>query len=57
MAFIFQIGSDASRDRLEKLISERLRPGADKKDIDDRIWDLFGETWVVMYTDLSGFSR
>jgi adenylate cyclase len=57
MAFIFQIGSDASRDRLEKLIAERLKPGADKKDIDNRIWDLFGETWVVMYTDLSGFSR
>ncbi|HEY1100382.1 MAG TPA: adenylate/guanylate cyclase domain-containing protein, partial [Myxococcota bacterium] len=25
--------------------------------IDRRVWDLFGETWAVMFTDLSGFSR
>ncbi|MGL4370488.1 MAG: adenylate/guanylate cyclase domain-containing protein [Spirochaetota bacterium] len=50
------IGS-ASEDRLEKLIKERLKPGADKEIIDQRIWDLFGETWSVMFTDLSGFSR
>jgi len=47
----------ASEDRLEKLIEERLRPGADKRLIDERIWDLFGEEWCVMFTDLSGFSR
>lgn len=47
----------ASEDRLEKLIDERLKPGADKKMIDGRIWDLFGEEWCVMFTDLSGFSR
>ena len=47
----------ASEDRLEKLIEERLRPGADKRTIDERIWDLFGEEWCVMFTDLSGFSR
>jgi adenylate cyclase len=47
----------ASEDRLEKLMSERLRPGADKDAIDRRIWDLFGEEWCVMATDLSGFSR
>ncbi len=47
----------ASEDRLEKLIEERLKPGADKKKIDERIWDLFGEEWCVMFTDLSGFSR
>jgi adenylate cyclase len=57
MSFIFQIGSDASRERLDKLIAERLKPGANKEDIDNRIWDLFGETWSVMFTDLSGFSR
>lgn len=49
--------ASASEDRLEKLIEERLRPGADKKTIDERIWDLFGEDWCVMFTDLSGFSR
>ncbi|TAL32754.1 MAG: adenylate/guanylate cyclase domain-containing protein [Spirochaetes bacterium] len=47
----------ASEDRLEKLIQDRLKPGADKKTIDERIWDLFGEDWCVMFTDLSGFSR
>lgn len=47
----------ASEDRLEKLIEERLKPGADKETIDRRIWDLFGEEWCVMFTDLSGFSR
>jgi class 3 adenylate cyclase len=47
----------ASEERLGKLIEERLRPGADKDRIDRRIWDLFGEEWCVMFTDLSGFSR
>jgi class 3 adenylate cyclase len=36
---------------------ERLRPDADIEEIDRRIWDLFGEEWCVMATDLSGFSR
>lgn len=51
------INVSASEDRLEKLITERLKPGSDKQTIDERIWDLFGETWCVMFTDLSGFSR
>ncbi len=57
MAHIFQVGIGASQDRLEKLIEARLAPGADKAQIDQRIWDLFGETWAVMFTDLAGFSR
>jgi adenylate cyclase len=59
MSYTFQIGasSNASYERLAKLIQERLAKGADKKDIDARIWDLFGEHWTVMFTDLSGFSR
>jgi class 3 adenylate cyclase len=44
-------------DRLRKLMNERLQPGADRESIDQRIWDLFGEEWCVMATDLSGFSR
>jgi adenylate cyclase len=52
-----QIDQGASEDRLEKLITERLQPGADKAQIDARIWDLFGETWAIMFTDLAGFSR
>ena len=46
-----------SEGRLERLITERLLPGADQALIDRRIWDLFGERWAIMYTDLSGFSR
>lgn len=43
--------------RLWKLVEERCAPGADVARIDQRIWDLFGEEWAVMFTDLSGFSR
>ena len=46
-----------SQARLWRLIEERTRPGADAEIIDRRIWDLFGETWAVMFTDLCGFSR
>ncbi len=57
MPYAVQIATSASEDRLEKLMEERLKPDADKAAIDARIWDLFGETWAVMFTDLSGFSR
>ena len=57
MPYKKSILAGASEDRLEKLIQERLKPGADKPAIDKRIWDLFGEEWCVMFTDLSGFSR
>jgi class 3 adenylate cyclase len=43
--------------KLWRLIEERANPGADTAAIDRRIWDLFGERWAVMFTDLSGFSR
>ncbi|PJZ67444.1 adenylate cyclase [Leptospira wolffii] len=57
MAFKRSIIASASEDRLENLILERLKSGADKERIDQRIWDLFGEVWCIMFTDLSGFSR
>ena len=57
MPYRRSIVASASEDRLEKLIQERLQPGSDKKAVDQRIWDLFGEQWCVMFTDLSGFSR
>lgn len=57
MSHIRQIIARASTDRLERLIEERLAPGADKARIDQRIWNLFGEKWALLYTDLSGFSR
>lgn len=43
--------------RLWKLIDERTQPGANKDAIDARIWELFGEEWAVVATDLAGFSR
>lgn len=57
MSHIKSITTRASSDRLENLIAERLKPGANKEIIDKRIWDLFGEEWCIMFTDLSGFSR
>jgi class 3 adenylate cyclase len=46
-----------SEERLEALIEQRIAPHADKDAVDKRIWDLFGEKWAVMFTDLAGFSR
>jgi len=57
MSYIKHIAGKASQERLEKLIRERLVDGADKAAIDNRIWDLFGEDWSIMFTDLAGFSR
>ena len=42
MPFTYNVVSGASADRLERLIAERLEPGADKVAIDRRIWRLFG---------------
>ena len=44
-------------DRVRSLLEERLRPGADRETIDARLWEVCGEQWCVMATDLSGFSR
>ncbi|MBI3918841.1 MAG: adenylate/guanylate cyclase domain-containing protein, partial [Betaproteobacteria bacterium] len=52
MPFAFRINSNASQDRLERLIQQRLQPGANTDEVDKHIWDLFGEEWAVMYTDL-----
>ena len=55
------MGSEASLKgssaRLWKLVEQRAQKGADTAAIDQRIWDLFGEEWAVMFTDLAGFSR
>jgi adenylate cyclase len=50
-------GLKASELKLWKLVEERTKAGADTAAIDKRIWDLFGEDWAIMFTDLSGFSR
>ena len=47
----------SSSERLWALISQRTERGADTEAIDRRIWDLYGEEWAVVFTDLSGFSR
>src|SRR5512137_557047 len=57
MTWADPIRTSYSEGRLERLIAARTKRGADKAAIDRRIWDLFGETWAVMFTDLSGFSR
>ncbi|MCF8160939.1 MAG: adenylate/guanylate cyclase domain-containing protein [Polaromonas sp.] len=57
MSQLHRIHTSGSQERLDRLIQERLEPGADKARIDQRIWDLFGEDWCVMFTDLAGFSR
>src|SRR5688572_12454373 len=57
MPFRRSVVTGASEDRLQRLMAERLAPEADRASIDQRIWDLFGEEWCVMATDLSGFSR
>jgi class 3 adenylate cyclase len=43
--------------RLWRLVEERAQAGADVAAIDQRIWDLFGEEWAILFTDLAGFSR
>ena len=52
------MGSEASLKgssaRLWKLVEERTHAGADIAAIDQRIWDLFGEEWAIMFTDLVG---
>ena len=57
MPLFNRIDPRASEDRLERLIEQRLQPGADRAAIDQLIWKLFGERWAVMFTDLIGFSR
>lgn len=47
-----------SASRLHDLIAQRSQTTpAEREVLDARIWDLFGETWTIMFTDLAGFSR
>jgi class 3 adenylate cyclase len=43
--------------RLWSLIEQRTHPDADTAAIDARVWELFGEEWAIVFTDLAGFSR
>lgn len=52
----YGVGGSASR--LHSLIAQRSAATPAERDVlDARIWDLFGETWTIMFTDLAGFSR
>ena len=55
MSIVGQLG--AGEQRLWRLVAERCKDSADLAVIDKKIWDLFGERWAIMFTDLSGFSR
>lgn len=57
MQYASKISYNNSLNILEKLIDERLKPEANKAQIDSRIWDLFGDNWTVMSVSLSGLSR
>ena len=46
-----------SKTTLDRLIAQRLMPGADRETIDAGIRARFEETWAVAFTDLVGFSR
>lgn len=46
-----------SAQTLAGLIDQRLLAGADVKAIDARIWEMFGEKWCILFTDMAGFSR
>jgi len=53
-----RVGAGGSVARLFHLIGQRSEADASEHAvIDQRIWDLFGETWTIMFTDLAGFSR
>lgn len=47
----------AMQQRINRLLQDRARPGSNKEAIDRHLWELYGETWAVMFTDLAGFSR
>ena len=60
MTYTEKVLIDLSNDRLESLLNERIRfrnNATKKNQIDQRIWDLFGEEWCILFTDLVGFSR
>jgi len=58
MSWKARFGTSGSSARLQSLIAQRSgATDAERVRIDARIWDLFGETWTIMFTDLAGFSR
>ncbi|MBL8151674.1 MAG: adenylate/guanylate cyclase domain-containing protein [Blastocatellia bacterium] len=46
-----------SEEVITKLIEQRLETGADIAAIDRKIWSMFGETWAIFCSDMSGFTK
>lgn len=58
MSWSEEYGTGGSEVRLRRLMEQRSKASETERAlIDERIWDLFGETWTIMFTDLAGFSR
>ena len=47
----------AQSDELAELLTRRRQPGVDRAAVDAQIYQRFGRTQAVMFTDLVGFSR
>jgi adenylate cyclase len=52
-----RFGLKLTEERLWDLVAQRGVPGADQAALEKRVWDLFGERWAIVFTDLAGFSR
>jgi class 3 adenylate cyclase len=50
-------GLSEAESKLWQLIERRCQDGADTESIDRELWETFGQTRAIMFTDLSGFSR
>jgi class 3 adenylate cyclase len=46
-----------TEERFWQLIAQRRAAGSVRERVDERIWDLYGAEWSIMFTDLAGFSR
>ena len=46
-----------TEERFWQLVAERRTAGEGRARVDERIWDLYGDEWSIMFTDLAGFSR
>ena len=60
MTYIDITKIELSHDRLEKLLEQRLGNLDNKKlvaEIDQRIWDLYGEEWCVLFLSLIHISE
>ena len=60
MTYIDITKIELSQNRLEKLLDQRIANLDNEKlvaEIDQRIWDLYGEEWCILFTYLSVFSK